>query len=100
MEYTKYILDENDMPKKWYNILPDMPTPLEPPLNPATNEPIKPEELEPLFARELIKQEMSDKRYIDIPDEIKDIYKLWRPSPLYRASRLEKELGTPAKIYY
>ncbi|HML25171.1 MAG TPA: TrpB-like pyridoxal phosphate-dependent enzyme, partial [Methanomethylovorans sp.] len=78
----------------------DFPEPLAPPLNPATREPIKPSELEPIFAKELIKQEMSPERYIDIPQEILEIYKLWRPSPLHRAHRLEKVLGTPAKIYY
>jgi len=100
MEATKIILDENDMPKKWYNVLADLPTPLEPPLNPATNEPINPEDLAPIFPQALIKQEMSTERYIDIPEEIRDVYRLWRPSPLYRAHRLEKALGTPAKIYY
>jgi tryptophan synthase beta chain len=100
MEHTKILLDENEMPTRWYNILADFPEPLAPPLNPATREPIKPSELEPIFARELIKQEMSSEKYIDIPQEILDIYKLWRPSPLYRAHRLEKALGTPAKIYY
>jgi len=100
MEATKIILDENDMPKKWYNILADLPTPLEPPLNPATNEPINPEDLAPIFPQALIKQEMSTERYIDIPEEIRDVYRLWRPSPLYRAHRLEKALDTPAKIYY
>jgi len=93
-------LDENDIPKKWYNILPDMPTPLSPPLHPGTKEPIGPKDLSPLFPMELIKQEVSQERFITIPDEIRDIYALWRPSPLYRAHRLEKELKTPAKIYY
>jgi tryptophan synthase beta chain len=100
MEHMKILLDENEMPTRWYNILADFPEPLAPPLNPATREPIKPSELEPIFAKELIKQEMSSEKYIDIPQEILDIYKLWRPSPLYRAHRLEKALGTPAKIYY
>lgn len=100
MEHTKILLDENEMPTRWYNILADFPEPLAPPLNPATKEPIKPSELEPIFAKELIKQEMSSEKYIDIPQEILDIYTLWRPSPLYRAHRLEKALGTPAKIYY
>jgi tryptophan synthase beta chain len=100
MDLTKIILDENELPKQWYNILADFPTPLAPPLNPATQEPIKPEELAPLFPQALIKQEMSSERYIKIPEEIRDVYRLWRPSPLYRAHRLEKVLGTPAKIYY
>jgi tryptophan synthase beta chain len=98
MNHTKILLDENDMPKQWYNILADLP--VEPPLNPATREPMNPKDLEPIFAKELIKQEMSSERYITIPEEIREIYKLWRPSPLYRAHRLEKILGTPAKIYY
>jgi tryptophan synthase beta chain len=100
MQQTKIILDENEIPKKWYNILPDMPTPLSPPLNPATNEPIGPKDLSPLFPMELIKQEVSQKRFIAIPDEVRDIYALWRPSPLYRAHRLEAILKTPARIYY
>lgn len=98
MDHTKILLDENEMPKQWYNILADLP--VEPPLNPATNEPMNPADLEPIFAKELINQEISSKRYIDIPEEIRDIYALWRPSPLHRAHRLEKALGTPAKIYY
>ncbi len=100
MESTKILLDENEMPKKWYNIIADLPTPLAPVLNPATNEPISPDDLAPLFPQALIKQENSAQRYIDIPEEIRDIYRLWRPSPVYRAHRLEKALGTPAKIYY
>ncbi|MCL7412469.1 MAG: TrpB-like pyridoxal phosphate-dependent enzyme [ANME-2 cluster archaeon] len=100
MDNTKIILDENEMPRSWYNILPDLPTPLEPPLNPATNEPIGPEDLSPIFPMALIMQEMSQDRYIDIPEEIRDIYRLWRPSPLYRAHRLEAALKTPARIYY
>ncbi|MBP1908813.1 TrpB-like pyridoxal phosphate-dependent enzyme [Methanolobus bombayensis] len=98
MDHTKILLDENEMPKQWYNILADLP--VEPPLNPATNEPMNPADLEPIFAKELINQEISTKRYIDIPEEIREIYTLWRPSPLHRAHRLEKALGTPAKIYY
>ncbi|SDF83984.1 tryptophan synthase beta chain [Methanolobus vulcani] len=98
MDHTKILLDENEMPKQWYNILADMP--VEPPLNPATNEPMNPADLEPIFAKELINQEISSKKYIDIPEEIREIYTLWRPSPLHRAHRLEKALGTPAKIYY
>jgi len=100
MEQTKIILDENEMPKQWYNVLSDLSSPIDPPLDPRTWEPISPEALEPIFPKALIKQEMSDERYIDIPDEILEIYRLWRPSPLYRAHRLEKLLKTPAKIYY
>jgi tryptophan synthase beta chain len=100
MEQTKIILDENEIPKKWYNVLSDLPSPIDPPLDPQIREPINPEDLEPIFPKAIIKQEMSDERYIDIPEEILEIYKLWRPSPLYRAYRLEKFLKTPAKIYY
>jgi len=97
---TKFLLDENEMPKQWYNIQADLPKPLDPPLDPATGEPIGPEALAPLFPMEIIKQEVSQERWIDIPDEVNDILKLWRPSPLYQAHRLEKALGTPAKIFY
>jgi tryptophan synthase beta chain len=100
MTDAKILLDENELPRKWYNILPDLKTPVEPPLNPATNEPVGPENLAPIFPKELIRQEMSDERFITIPEEIREIYRLWRPSPLYRASRLEEVLKTPAKIYY
>ncbi|MDI6859938.1 MAG: TrpB-like pyridoxal phosphate-dependent enzyme [Methanocellales archaeon] len=100
MEETKILLDENEIPKKWYNIQADLPTPLDPYLNPATKEPVGPEDLAPIFPMELIKQEVSTERWIPIPDEVRDIYRLWRPTPLYRALRLEKALKTPAKIYY
>jgi tryptophan synthase beta chain len=100
MEQTKITLDENEMPRQWYNVLSDLSSPIEPPLDPRTWEPVSPEALELIFAKALIKQEMSDERFIDIPEEIHEIYKLWRPSPLYRAHRLEKALKTPAKIYY
>ncbi|MBN2010688.1 TrpB-like pyridoxal phosphate-dependent enzyme [candidate division KSB1 bacterium] len=100
MQRTKIILEEKDMPQQWYNILPDMPTPMLPPLHPGTKQPIGPEDLAPLFPMELIKQEVSQDRWIDIPDEVQDILKLWRPAPLYRARRLEKLLDTPAKIYF
>lgn len=98
--HTKITLDENDLPKQWYNILPDLPKALDPPLHPVGLEPLTPEDLAPLFPMEIIKQEVSQERFIDIPEEIRDIYRLWRPSPLYRARRLEKALKTPAKIYY
>lgn len=99
-ENTKIILDENDMPKKWYNINPDLPKPLPAPLHPGTHEPLTPKDLAPLFPMELIRQEMSMERHIPIPEEVLEIYRLWRPSPLYRARRLEKALKTKARIYY
>jgi tryptophan synthase beta chain len=97
---SKILLDEEDIPKRWYNVAADLPRPLDPPLNPATHEPLKPEDLEPIFPKSLIKQEMSTERWIDIPEEVRDVYRLWRPTPLYRAVRLEKALRTPARIYY
>ena len=100
MELTKIQLDENDLPKQWYNILPDLPRALAPPLHPLNKSPLGPEDLAPLFPMEIIKQEVSQERFIDIPEEVLDIYRLWRPSPLYRAKRLEKALNTPAKIFY
>lgn len=100
MEETKILLSEKEMPTQWYNILPDMPSPPSPPLNPGTGEPIGPEALTPIFPMGLIEQEVSTQREIDIPEEVLDIYRLWRPSPLYRARRLEKALDTPARIYY
>ena len=100
MDVTKITLDENELPKRWYNIAADLPTPLDPPLNPQTKEPVTPDDLSAIFPMSLIKQEMSTDRWIDIPDEVRDIYTLWRPTPLYRAMRLEKALKTPAKIYY
>ena len=96
----KVILSEKEMPTSWYNILPDLPAPLPPPLHPVTREPCTPEDLAPLFPMELIKQEVSQESYIEIPEEVLGIYKLYRPSPLHRAYRLEKELDTPAKIFY
>ncbi|KAA0002958.1 MAG: TrpB-like pyridoxal phosphate-dependent enzyme [Thermoplasmata archaeon] len=96
---TKIMLDENEMPKKWYNIQADI-SPADPPLNPQTLEPMKPEELAVIFPKELIRQEASKERWISIPEEVLEIYRLWRPTPLYRARRLEKALKTPAKIYY
>jgi tryptophan synthase beta chain len=101
MEETKVLLDLDEMPKRWYNILPDLPEPLAPPLHPATKEPVGPDDLAPLFPMELIKQEVSQDRYIDIPEEVREAYfQIGRPTPLYRAKRLEKYLNTPAKIYY
>src|SRR5216117_2587699 len=97
---TKFLLDEKDIPTKWYNIQADFKTPLPPPLHPGTGQPIGPQDLAPLFPMELIKQEVSQERWIEIPDAIRDVYRLWRPTTLYRARRLEKALGTPARIYY
>jgi tryptophan synthase beta chain len=97
---TKYILDESEMPTRWYNVIPDLPEPPPPPLHPGTREPVGPDDLAPLFPQALIAQEVSRDRFIDIPEEVLDVYRLWRPSPLYRAWRLEKALGTPARIYY
>ncbi|MFA5844368.1 MAG: TrpB-like pyridoxal phosphate-dependent enzyme [Coriobacteriia bacterium] len=99
---TKYVLDEKDMPTAWYNVLPDLPRPLDPYLHPATNEPIGPDDLAPLFPMEIIKQELSPESYIDIPGAVLDVLKTYRPSPLNRAKQLEKVLGLPAgvKIYY
>ena len=96
----KYLLDESDMPTRWYNIIPDLPAPPPPPLHPGTKEPVGPEDLAPLFPMALILQAVSTESYIDIPEPVLDIYRLWRPSPLYRAVRLEKALGTPARIYF
>jgi tryptophan synthase beta chain len=97
---TKFLLEEKDIPEKWYNIQADLKTPLPPPLHPGTKQPIGPADLAPLFPMELIKQEVSQERWIEIPDEIRNVYRLWRPTPLFRARRLEKALDTPARIYY
>ncbi len=97
---TKILLDEEQMPKKWYNIQADLPSPLDPPLHPQTKKPIGPDDLKAIFPMELIKQEVTTQRSIDIPADVQDVLRLWRPSPLYRAHRLEKHLKTPAKIYY
>lgn len=99
-EEKKIFLTEEEMPKQWYNINPDLPKPLAPSLNPQNGKPLTPEDLSILFPMELIKQEMSMERFIDIPEELLQIYRMWRPSPLVRAERLEKFLDTPAKIYY
>ena len=100
MDTIKIQLEDQDIPKQWYNIAADFKTPMPPPLNPATGEPIGPEALAPLFPMALIQQEVSQERWIDIPDEVRQVLAQWRPSPLYRARRLEKVLDTPARIYY
>ncbi|MEU0532865.1 TrpB-like pyridoxal phosphate-dependent enzyme [Amycolatopsis tolypomycina] len=99
-EQTKYVLDEADLPTQWYNVIPDLPEPPPPPLHPGTREPVGPDDLAPLFPQALIAQEVTTDRYVDIPEEVREVYRLWRPSPLFRARRLEKALGTPARIYY
>lgn len=96
----KIFLSENEIPEKWYNIVADMVNKPLPPLNPATKQVLTPEDLEPVFATELIKQEMSQDRWIEIPEEVRELYKIWRPTPLVRATGLEKALGTPARIYF
>lgn len=100
MEEIRFNLEAKDLPKSWYNILPDLPRPLDPPLNPATKEPVTPDMLEALFPMGLIEQEVATASEIPIPAEILDIYALWRPTPLKRARRLEQMLDTPAKIFY
>ena len=100
-EATKYLLSEEQIPTSWLNLLADLPgEPPPPPLNPQTGEPAGPEDLAPIFAMGLIEQEVSAEPDIEIPDEVREIYRLWRPTPLYRARRLERELDTPAHIYY
>ncbi len=100
MDTIKYLLSEDRIPRAWYNIQADLPTPAPPVLHPGTGQPIGPGDLAPLFPMALIMQEVSQERYIDIPEEVRDVYRQWRPAPLYRARRLEKALDTPAKIYY
>jgi tryptophan synthase beta chain len=97
---VKYVLQESEMPQQWYNIIPDLPAPPPPPLHPGTRQPVGPDDLAPLFPMALIMQEVSGDRHIAIPEPVLDVYRLWRPTPLYRARKLEKDLGTPARIYY
>jgi tryptophan synthase beta chain len=97
---TKILLDEEQIPKKWYNVQADLPSPLDPPLHPQTHKPIGPADLSAIFPMELIRQEVTTDKYVDIPEEVREVFRLYRPSPLYRAHRLEKFLKTPAKIYY
>jgi len=99
-ETIKYLLPESEIPKAWYNLMADLPTPPPPPLHPGTKQPVGPDDLAPLFPMELIMQEVSMEREIEIPDPVRRIYQQWRPAPLYRARSLEKLLDTPAKIYY
>jgi tryptophan synthase beta chain len=97
---VKYLLQESELPRQWYNIIPDLPSPPPPPLHPGTREPVGPDALAPLFPMALIMQEVSGESYIDVPEPVRDVYRLWRPTPLFRARRLEKALDTPARIYY
>jgi tryptophan synthase beta chain len=100
MDSYKIHLSESELPQEWYNILPDLPVPFPPYLHPATGQPLGPQDLAPIFPMELIKQELSPERWIAIPDDVRRIYQLWRPSPLHRARNLEAALKTPARIYY
>lgn len=100
MDETKILLSEAEMPEVWYNVQADLPNLPKPPLHPGTKQPVRPEDLAPLFPMELIRQEASTEKWIPIPDEIREIYRLWRPTPLIRARRLEKALDTPARIYF
>ncbi|XOZ34139.1 TrpB-like pyridoxal phosphate-dependent enzyme [Halomonadaceae bacterium KBTZ08] len=97
---TKFLLDESRIPTHWYNLQADLPQPLPAVLNPRTHEPVTPSDLEPLFPHSLIEQEVTTERDVPIPEPVRDVYRQWRPAPLYRAHALEKALGTPARIYY
>ena len=100
MATKKILLSENDIPTSWYNIVADMVNKPLPPLHPGTKQPLNPQDLEPIFAKELIKQELTGERWVEIPDEVRELYKIWRPTPLVRATGLEKALDTPAHIYF
>ncbi len=100
MGQSVFYLKQSDLPKQWYNIQADLPAPLYPPINPATGKPISPDDLSPIFPKGVIEQEMTQERWIDIPEPVREILKIWRPSPLVRAVNLEKALNTPAKIFY
>ena len=93
-------LDQHELPTRWYNVLADLDRPLDPPLDPRTQEPLSPETLTALFAKTCVEQEVATDRFIDIPAEVQEIYRLWRPTPVYRALNLERALATPAHIYY
>lgn len=100
MARIKYTLDESEIPRRWYNVLPDLPGEPAPPLDPETHEPMGPEKLSAIFPEALIEQEMSDQRWIEIPEPVRDMYRYWRPTPMYRARNLERALDTPAKIFF
>ncbi len=97
---TKLLLSEEEIPTTWYNVTADLPWPLDPPLHPGTHQPVGPEDFAPLFPMALIGQEVTRDREVAIPDPVRDIYRLWRPTPLFRAHRLERELDTPARLFY
>src|ERR687883_2135344 len=99
-EPTKITLTEDEIPRQWYNVIPDLPSRPQPVLHPGTLQPVGPDDLAPLFPMELIRQEVSEEPEIAIPDEVLAIYSLWRPTPLYRARRLEQALGTRSRIFY
>src|SRR5437773_10686692 len=98
--HTKFLLTEDRIPTHWVNLLPDLPGEALPPLNPQTKQPAAPEDLSVIFPMALIEQEVSPEPEVEIPEQVREAYKLWRPTPLYRARRLEEALGTPARIYY
>jgi tryptophan synthase beta chain len=100
MKQVKILLEDKEIPKQWYNIVADLPTPMKPPLHPGTGQPVTPDDLAAIFPMNIIEQEASSERWIDIPDEVLQKYLLWRPSPLYRAYNFEKLLNCPVKIYY
>src|SRR5438874_8434353 len=97
---TKFVLDEDEIPTHWYNVVADLPNPPAPVLHPGTGQPVGPADLAPLFPMAIIGQEVSQNKTVEIPDEVRDVYRLWRPTPLFRARRLESALDTPAHIYY
>lgn len=100
MEQRQFLLSQNDIPKQWYNIVADLHNPPAPPLHPGTKQPAGPDDLSAIFCDKIIEQEVTDKRWVDIPDDVREGYTLWRPTPMYRATRLEKALQTPAKIFF
>src|ERR687897_685220 len=100
VELTKILLDESELPRQWYNVIPDLPSPPPPVLHPATHQPVGPDDLAPLFPMQIILQEVSTDRFVTIPEEVRSVYRQWRPTPLFRAHRLERALATPARIYY
>src|SRR5262245_39416206 len=100
VEQTKFLLDESELPRRWYNVRADMPNPMQPILHPGTGQPVGPDDLAPLFPMELILQEVSEEPEIAIPDEVLEIYRHWRPTPLHRAHRLEAATGKTSRIFY